>query len=127
MRTLSFVFVLLMSAFVLAACGDADVAGDPSDTVIDYLEAKIAADEDALSGLLCADMEADLAREANSFTGVADARLEGATCTFDEDSNIVTCEGAIVANYGQEDTEFPLTSYNVVQDDGEWKWCGVAG
>ena len=124
MRTLLFVGLMTLSMIVLAACGE--VAGDPSETVINYLEAKIAADEETVGQLLCADMEADLQREAASFTGVSEARLEGATCTYNEDSNTVTCEGSIVANYGQEDTEFPLASYNVVQEDGEWKWCGVA-
>lgn len=124
MRTLSLALLTILSVIVLAACGD--VAGDPSETVINYLEAKIAADEEAVGQLLCADMEADLQREASSFTGVSEARLENASCTYNEDSNTVTCEGSIVANYGQEDTEFPLTSYNVVQEDGEWKWCGVS-
>ena len=34
--------------------------------------------------------------------------------------------GKIVALYGAQQTEFPLTTYRVVQEDGEWKWCGEA-
>ena len=48
------------------------------------------------------------------------------TCTREGDSNVVTCTGQIVATYGTEQTSFPLTSYTVVQEDGEWKWCGEA-
>jgi hypothetical protein len=47
-------------------------------------------------------------------------------CQRLDDSDIVQCDGKIVATYGTEDTEFPLTSYRVVQEDGEWKWCGEA-
>ena len=35
-------------------------------------------------------------------------------------------DGRIVALYGTEETEFPLVSYRVVEEDGEWKWCGEA-
>jgi hypothetical protein len=115
-------FLLLsLLVLVLAACGD--VAGDPSDTVEQYLEAKISGDRDTLGQLLCSEMETDLAREAVSFASV-EARLEGVSCTANGD--IVICEGTIVATYGTEDREFPLSSYRVVQEDGEWRWCGEA-
>ena len=70
-------------------------------------------------------MEADLDREAGSFNGV-DATVENMDCTRDGDANAVTCTGAIVAVYTSENREFPLGVYNVVQEDGEWKWCGEA-
>jgi len=113
--------LLLVLLFALAACQD--VAGDPSDTVVKYLQAKVSGDADTLGQLLCSDMESNLAREAASFASV-DARLDNVSCTADGD--IVTCEGAIVATYGTEDREFPLSSYRVVKEDGEWRWCGEA-
>jgi hypothetical protein len=71
-------------------------------------------------------MEAELEREAMSFNGV-DATVENMACTRDDNASTVTCTGAIVAVYAGENREFPLGVYNVVQEDGEWKWCGEAG
>ena len=65
------------------------------------------------------------AAKSTSFAAV-DAKLDGMTCPRQGDSDVVTCTGKIVATYGTEKTEFPLTSYRVVQEDGEWKWCGEA-
>ena len=47
-------------------------------------------------------------------------------CTRQGDSDVVACTGKIVATYGTENTDFPLVSYKVVQEDGAWKWCGEA-
>ena len=116
-RFLLLPFLLL----TLAACGD--VAGDPSNTVESYLEAKVSGNSETLGQLLCSEMESDFAREVASFSSV-DAHLENVSCTANSD--IVACEGKIVATYGTEDRDFPLTSYRVVQEDGEWRWCGEA-
>ena len=70
---------------------------------------------------------ADLQREAASFASVSGVKIEGMKCQRVGDSDIVKCAGEIIATYGTEDTSFPLTSYRVVQEDGEWKWCGEAG
>jgi hypothetical protein len=40
------------------------------------------------------------------------------------DGSKVKCDGKITAQYGNEKNEFPLVTYRVVQEDGEWKWCG---
>jgi hypothetical protein len=109
---------------VLAAC--AGSTADPAPTVEQYIQAKVAGDRAAIQRLLCASMEADLDREAGSFSGV-DATVENMSCARDGDANTVTCTGAIVAVYAGENREFPLGVYNVVQEDGEWKWCGEAG
>lgn len=109
----------------MAACSDNAGAGDPAQVVENYLQAKVAADEQAVQGLLCSAMEADLSREASSFAGL-DARLENMSCTRSGEADTVTCEGTIVATYGTEESEFPLASYRVVQEDGGWKWCGEA-
>ena len=119
-------WLFVLALVILAACGGANGGGgDPAKAVADYLTAKVAADEAAMRPLLCSAMEADLAREASSFAGLG-ATLENMTCTRDGDANTVTCTGAIVATYGTEESEFPLSSYSVVQEDGAWKWCGEA-
>ncbi len=108
---------------IVAACTSS--AGDPAKAVEQYLTAKVAGDETTLRGLLCSSMESDLQREVTSFQGL-DATLDGMSCQRQSDTNVVTCTGKIVAVYGTENTEFPLTSYSVVQEDGQWKWCGEA-
>jgi hypothetical protein len=117
-------FVLMM--VILAACASGGTGSDPAQTVERYLQAKVDGDRDALQGLICASMEQNLDREAASFSGV-DARLEGMDCTFNQDASTVTCSGEIVATYGGEDRNFALSTYIVVQEDGEWKWCGEGG
>ena len=113
---------LALALLAIAACSSSG-GGDPAKTVEQYLTAKVASDETALRGLLCSEMEADVAIEASSFAGL-DAKLDGMSCQRQGDSDTVTCSGKIVATYGTEQTDFPLSSYRVVQEDGEWKWCG---
>lgn|SRR5690606_31782080 len=121
MRTI-LVIALLLS---LAAC--AAETADPAPVVERYLQAKVAGDETTLRELLCLSMEADLPREVSSFASVTDARIENMACARVGETNTVQCTGEIIAVYGTEDTSFPLTTYRVVQEDGEWKWCGEAG
>lgn len=127
--------VLLVSCAWLvlgAACaggGESGGAGDPAATVVSYLEAKAASNQAELARLLCASMEGELAREVNSFENI-EARLEDVACQAEGEisgnSATVACTGAIVAVYNGEDTVFPLTRYQVVQEGGEWRWCGAA-
>ena len=79
-------------------------------------------DANTIRNLLCAEKEASFEIESLSFADL-DARTEGLSCTEDGD-NRVSCAGKIVVTYGTEDTEFPLSAYRVVQEDGEWKYCG---
>jgi hypothetical protein len=116
-----------VSLLVLAACAVGE-AKDPAKTVEKYLQAKVNGDAKTLRPLLCSKMEADLEREVQAFSGpgVTGVRLEGITCERQGTSDTVRCQGKIVALYGAQQTEFPLTAYRVVQEDGEWKWCGEA-
>jgi hypothetical protein len=117
-------FALLL--LILAACASGGAGGDPAETVERYLQAKVDSDRETVQGLLCAEMERNLDREVASFSGV-DARMEGMDCTYDEAGSTVTCAGEIIATYGTEDRSFPLSTYRVVQEGGEWKWCGEGG
>jgi len=118
---------LVMIALLLTACGGGGSGnGDPAGAVQRYLQAKVSGDAEGVRSLLCAAMEADVEREAASFATVSGASIEGMTCARDGETDRVKCEGKIVATYGQEKTEFPLGTYSVVQEDGEWKWCGEA-
>lgn len=115
-------FFSLLLVFILVACAAAG-AGGPVSTVEKYIQAKIKGDSAAMRGLLCSEMEAQLGQEANTFRGVAGVSLESMSCRRDGAST-VRCQGKIVAMYGTEKNEFPLVAYRVVQEDGEWKWCG---
>lgn len=121
------VLVLLFLALVLAACGG---QGDPAETVERYLQAKVASDRQQIQADLCSEMESVLEREARTFESVSGVELEGMACQRVDDGQgdeaVVSCDGRIVALYGAEETEFPLVAYRVVQEDGQWKWCGEA-
>jgi hypothetical protein len=119
--------LLILLALLLAACAGGDSgAGDPAEAVERYLQAKIAGDADGVRALLCSAKEADLDMEAGSFAAV-EARLEDMDCQRDGDTDVVRCQGKIVATYGTEDLDFPLSAYRMVLEGGVWKWCGEAG
>ena len=122
-KKLSLLMILL--ALLLAACSSGSNS-DPAETVESYLTAKAASDGTTIRQLLCSEMESVAERESLTFESVSDVRLEGMSCAQVGDTAVVSCDGKFVATYGAEDTEFPLTSYRVVQEDGEWKWCGEA-
>jgi hypothetical protein len=117
---------LLISAIVLlflAGCTGED-RNNPPAVVEDYLQAKISRDTDTIQKLLCSEMESYFERETHTFETVSDARIDDLSCTWDEAQSVVRCQGKIVASYGAEQTEFPLKTYRVVEEDGQWKWCG---
>ena len=122
---ISIQLIAIVAAITLVACGNGG-GGDPADTVERYMEAKVAGDAEAIRGLLCSEMEVHLERESRTFDSVSGVELDGMACQQDGQSTTVRCQGKIVALYGTEETEFPLVSYRVVQEDGEWKWCGEA-
>lgn len=115
-------FMLLLFWFILlAGCA---AASNPAATVEKYLQAKVNGDAETIRALLCSEMEAVWEREAASFQSVTGVQIEGMACTRVGDTNTVSCQGRIIALYGAEQTEFPLVSYRVVEEGGEWKWCG---
>ena len=120
------IIVLIIIAVLLVACGgggETPGASDPADVVERYLTAKVGRDAETVRAMLCSEIEEHLERETRTFDTVSDARIEGLACeVVDEDT--VRCDGRIVASYGTEETEFALSSYRVVLEDGEWKWCG---
>ncbi len=122
------ILTMVLLSLVLAACGGAprgapagsDVAAQ---TVEAYLTAKVKVDQDGVRKLLCSEKEKDAETEATTFLGVTEPKIEGMKCASIGD-NKVKCDGKITAQYGTEKNEFPLVTYRVVQEDGEWKWCG---
>jgi hypothetical protein len=120
--------LLTICLLILAACGGTPApatGGDPVKMIEKYLQAKITGDEQTLRSLLCASMEKDLQQEATTFLGTSGVKFDGMACAANG-AGKVACQGKIVADYGQEKNEFPLTTYTVTQEDGEWKYCGEA-
>lgn len=119
-------FLLLPLTLILAGCAE---EANPSDTILQYLEARIAADSDQLRELTCAELEAQIPAQVASFQSI-DASLEDATCTLtdaeQDGKSIVECTGKIIYNYDGERNERDLTNYLVTQENGAWKMCGEA-
>jgi hypothetical protein len=122
------ILTMVLVSLVLAACGGAQSAVPSSDdaaakAVEAYLTAKVKVDQEGVRKLLCSEKEKDAETEATTFLGVTEPKIEGMQCASISD-NKVKCDGKITAQYGAEKNEFPLVTYRVVQEDGEWKWCG---
>ncbi len=126
-------FVMLVVG-LLAACNSGTPSSTPSGTAAQdnsaaakaveaYLTAKVKVDQEGVRKLLCSAKEKDFETEATTFLGVTDPKIESMQCTA-LGADKVKCEGKITAQYGTETNEFPLVTYRVVQEDGEWKWCG---
>jgi hypothetical protein len=120
---------MILIALLLTACGGGTPSSAPSNgdaaakAVEAYLTAKVKVDQAGVRQLLCSEKEKDAETEATTFLGVSEPKIEGMKCASIGD-NKVKCDGKITAQYGAETNEFPLVTYRVVQEDGEWKWCG---
>ena len=122
------ILTMVLVSLVLAACGGAQSAVPSGDdaaakAVEAYLTAKVKVDQEGVRKLLCSEKEKDAETEATTFLGVTEPKIEDMKCASSGD-NKVKCAGKITAQYGTEKNEFPLVTYRVVQEDGEWKWCG---
>ena len=123
MRFVKLLVLIVVTAVLVACSSMGDDENAPAVAVEAYLEAKVAGDASTIQALLCSDMEQDLERETQTFATVSEASIENMSCTHTGEGR-VACEGTITALYGTEVTEFPLTNYRAVEEDGEWKWCG---
>jgi hypothetical protein len=115
------IFILL--SITLVSCSGGETT-DPVRVVERYLQAKVDGDAETIRLLLCSEMESDWQREARTFETVSDVAMQDVVCQRRGAENVVVCQGKIVANYGAEQSEFPLGAYLVVYEGGDWKWCG---
>jgi uncharacterized protein (DUF849 family) len=119
----------LVCALVLAGCAAGSGAKDaPAKSVEAYLQAIVTQQGDQVSNLSTA-WEESAMMEMDSFMGVT-AELKDAVCKVsgtDGASTLVECSGKIVATYKDEQQELDLAgrTYDVQQEGGEWRVCGV--
>ena len=119
--------IVLMTILLLVA-GCAKAQASAAEPVEAYLQAIVDQDVDRLSTLVCADYADAALLELDAFMGV-EATLQDVKCseleTVENDAT-VTCTGAIVATYNNEQQEFSLVGrqYQLVQEGGEWLVCG---
>jgi len=116
---------LLCLTILLAGC---QAGGSPSEVIEDYLQAVIDGDWVQAVNLSCAAWEEGARTEANSFESI-EACLEGVSCSVEDEvspTQLVTCQGVIIATYGAEDRQLPLQGrvYKVVSEGGDWRMCG---
>ena len=131
MRLLITGLMLFLGTILLASCnndGNADNGAAAAQAIENYWNARAELNEEALLQYSCAAREANVSSEIQSLMSVQNLRLEGVDCrqTGTQGNDIiVTCDGMLLADYGAGDiNEFPLRSYLMTQEDGEWKMCG---
>ncbi len=117
---------LVITLFVVSGCTQNQ--NSPASAVEEYYRALVARDTDRISTLSCAAWEATAQDELASLTAV-EVSLEELSCQkVGEDGEIilVSCNGVIIANYGNEVLEIDLSdsNYQVVEEAGEWRMCG---
>ena len=115
---------ILLTLFLLLLIACAGNTADAGPVVEQYMEAKVNGDTETIQQLLCSEMEQFLERETMTFASVQGVRIDNMSCQQVGETDTVTCEGEIIAQYGAEENVFPLASYRVVEEDGEWRWCG---
>lgn len=118
-------FLLIPISMILAGCA---TSSDPANTIMKYLEARLASDADQLRELSCAEWESQIPLQVASFQSI-DASLEDATCAVNGEQNdmtLVECTGKIVYEYDGERNERELGNFLVIQENDEWKMCGEA-
>jgi len=125
-KLIPFVPLLFGLTFFLAACigGEHPAAA----TVEAFVQALADKNEAQYVTLICADYELDALLEYDSFSLVK-THIDGLDCqavSVDGDTAEITCQGEIVATYGNEDRTFDLSErgYQVVNQDDQWLVCG---
>ena len=119
-RQLKF-FILV---FFLTSCAQSD----PGAVMKSYLEARVTGSVDTMRHLSCAAWESQVVVQSQSFRSM-NAQLQNVSCSVvgqSGDYTLVHCDGKIVTSYNGENREWPLTTYQLKQEDGEWKMCGEA-
>jgi hypothetical protein len=125
-RILTLTILSLSLAGVLVACGDG--GNQAAQNVEAFLQALVDKDEAQMVSYTCGDFEMDALLEYDAFALVK-TQVDNLSCQVDQvdgDAALVSCQGKIIATYGNEDREFDLSerTYQVINSGGEWLVCG---
>jgi hypothetical protein len=96
--------------------------------ILNYLEARAAADVARVTDLSCAAWKGQAVTEAVSFRSM-NAKLQDVSCQVAGSAagfTLVSCDGKIITTYGPEAREWDLSTliYQAAPEEGEWKMCG---
>lgn len=119
--------LIAAALLVLAACQSAP-SGDPAQTTLDYLQARVESNLDKMINLSCSQWESQARVEATSFQSMQ-AELDGVTCEVSgtaDGNTLVKCAGKIVTSYNGESREWALDEnlFVLSPEGGEWRMCG---
>jgi hypothetical protein len=122
------IFSLLILLALSACNAGSNPTGAPA-AVEGYLQALVAKDENQMINLSCAAWEAQVRLEFNAFSAV-DLKLENLECQEtgqQGEYTLVTCSGSMIASYGAEDQQIDVAdrTYQLIQEGGEWRVCGL--
>ncbi len=121
------ILVLLLAALLLSACGASSNEG-AAKAVEAYYQAVVSKNAEKAVSLACSDWETNAQMDVDSFQAV-DAQLKDFSCKVsgtDGDYTLVSCEGEIAMSYNGEAQSLDLSAqtYQVVQQGGDWLFCG---
>ncbi len=130
MRSLFILSFVVLLAFLLAGCSQAQSSTNPPEVqaLESYVRALAAKDEAAYSRLICPSWEAQAFLEYDAYQGV-ESRLGDLSCRRtggQGNAATVSCQGKITLSYGVEKQEVDLAtrSYQLVSSGGSWQVCG---
>ncbi len=121
------ILLLIVTTLALAGCSSSAQSGALG-AVQSYYQAIISQNADQLKNVTCPDFQETAQTELDSFQGVK-TELQGFSCQEsgkEGNNTLVKCSGKIVATYGSEKMDFPLSSrvHKVQNVNGSWKVCG---
>lgn len=98
----------------------------PEIVIINYLQARADGNAGFMQTLSCSSWDGTAAIQANSFASM-NASLQGVSCSTISQAGstaTVACSGAIVTEYNGETRQWPVGTYSLVIEGGEWRMCG---
>ncbi len=124
MKRISFLFIVIV--FLLVGCSGSQSGAVGA--VNAYYQAILAQNSDQLKSVTCPDFLETAQTELDSFQGVK-MEMQGFSCqeAGKEGANtLVKCAGKIVATYGSQKMDFPISDrvHKVQNQGGAWKVCG---
>lgn len=98
----------------------------PEIVIINYIQARADGNAGFMQTLSCGAWDSTAAIQASSFASM-NASLQGVSCSTISQagsSATVACSGAIVTEYNGETRQWPVGTYSLVLEGGEWRMCG---